>query len=122
MRALRFSLVLGVMLGALAFPAKIQAQETSSEWHVVKMTARKYRYDPDVITVKKGEKVRLIITALDRDHGFDLKAFDINQKLKKGDPAIIEFTADNAGTFKFKCSVFCGTGHRKMKGQLVVQP
>lgn len=102
--------------------AAAQPQEIQDGWHVIKMTARKYRYDPDVITVKKGEKVRLIMTALDRDHGFELKAFDINQNLKKGDPTVIEFTADKVGTFEFNCSVFCGLGHRKMKGRLVVEP
>ena len=33
-----------------------------------KMTAKKYQFDPGVITVKQGEKVRLVITATDRDH------------------------------------------------------
>lgn len=89
--------------------------------HEFKMTAKKYQFDPNTLTVKKGEKVRLIITALDRDHGFKLEAFDINQKLKKGDPATIEFTADKAGTFPFQCSEFCGLGHGKMKGKLIVE-
>ena len=87
----------------------------------IKVTARKYQFDPNVITVKKGDHVKLVITALDRDHGFKLEAFNIDQKLKKGDPATIEFTADKAGTFPFQCSDFCGLGHRKMKGKLVVQ-
>jgi cytochrome c oxidase subunit II len=87
----------------------------------IKMTARKYRFDPNVITVKKGQHVRLIITALDRDHGFKLEAFNLNQKLKKGDASTVEFTADAAGTLPFQCSVVCGLGHHKMKGQLVVE-
>ena len=32
-----------------------------------------------------------------------------------------EFTADRAGTFPFQCSVFRGLGHKKMKGQLIVE-
>ena len=80
-----------------------------------------YEFDPGVITVRKGEKVRLIITATDRDHGIMIEGYDINQELKKGDPATIEFTADKAGTFEFKCSVPCGKGHRRMKGKLVVE-
>jgi cytochrome c oxidase subunit 2 len=89
--------------------------------HEIKMTAKKYQFDPNTITVKKGEKVRLLITALDRDHGFKLEAYGINQKLKKGDPTTIEFTAEKAGTFPFQCSEFCGMGHRKMKGRLIVE-
>ena len=89
--------------------------------HEIQMTARKYKFDPDVITVKKGEAVRLIISALDRKHGFQLKEFGIKQELLKGVPTTIEFTADKAGTFEFKCSEFCGFGHGRMKGKLVVE-
>ena len=112
------------VLAALALRAIAQeppAALTPGEVHEIHMTARKYEFNPRLITVKKGEHVRLIITALDRDHGFKLEAFGINQKLKKGDPATIEFTADKVGTFKFECSVFCGFGHGRMKGKLVVE-
>jgi cytochrome c oxidase subunit 2 len=34
----------------------------------------------------------------------------------------VEFVADKAGTFTFSCSVYCGKGHRGMKGELVVSP
>ena len=86
----------------------------------IKMTAKKYEFDPSVINVKKGDDVKLVITALDHDHGFKLEAFKINQRLKKGAPTTLEFTADKVGTFPFECSHFCGVGHGKMKGKLVV--
>jgi cytochrome c oxidase subunit 2 len=89
--------------------------------HEIAMTAKQYEFNPSLITVRKGEKVRLIITATDRDHGFKLDAFRIDQVLKKGDPTTIEFTADKVGTFEFKCSVYCGRGHGKMKGKVVVE-
>ena len=106
---------------AAAAVAQEPAPAGGGEGAEIKVTARKYQFDPNVITVKKGDHVKLVITALDRDHGFKLEAFNIDQKLKKGDPATIEFTADKAGTFPFRCSDFCGMGHRKMKGKLVVQ-
>jgi cytochrome c oxidase subunit II len=86
----------------------------------IKMTAKKYEFDPNVITVKNGEHVELVITALDHDHGFKLEAFKIDEKLKKGTSTTIEFTADKVGAFPFECSHFCGVGHGKMKGKLVV--
>ena len=110
-----------VLLAGLALVALAQAPATPGDAHEFQMTAKKYQFDPNVITVKKGESVKLVITALDRDHGFKLEAFGINQKLKKGDAATIEFTADKAGTFPFQCSDFCGFGHGKMKGKLVVE-
>jgi cytochrome c oxidase subunit II len=71
--------------------------------------------------VKKGDRVKLVIIATDRDHGFKLAAFHVEQKMPKGEAVTVEFTADQAGTFPFQCSVFCGLGHKKMKGQLIVE-
>jgi len=110
-----------LVLAAVITTALAGGQAASSGYHEFTMTAKKYAFDPSVITVKKGEKVRLLITAIDHDHGFKLDAFDINQVLKKGEIETIEFTADKAGTFEFKCSVYCGLGHGKMKGKLVVE-
>jgi cytochrome c oxidase subunit II len=110
------ALVLIASPGAFA-----QNASAPSEPHEIQVTAKKYDFSPNPIHVKKGEHVKLIITATDHDHGFKLDAFHINQKLKKGVPATIEFTADKAGTFSFKCSVFCGFGHSGMKGTLVVE-
>jgi cytochrome c oxidase subunit 2 len=114
-------LALGALATCLAGSILAAGQATTPGVHKFTITATNYEFDPGVITVKKGEKVRLLITATDRDHGIKIDAFDINQVLKKGDPTTIEFTADKAGTFEFKCSVYCGKGHRKMKGKLVVE-
>lgn len=96
------------------------AQSTASIAEI-KMTAEKYDFAPDTVTVRKGDRVKLVITALDRDHGIKIEAFHINQKLPKGEPVTVEFVADQSGTFPFQCSQFCGVGHKKMKGTLVVE-
>ena len=106
-------------LAAFAMLGSI-AQDASPGAEGVKMTAMKYDFNPNVVRAKKGEHVKLIITALDRDHGFKLEAFHIDQRLPKGVVVTIEFMADQSGTFPFQCSVFCGIGHKKMKGQLIV--
>jgi len=94
------------------------AQTTPNE---IKVSAKKYEFDPSAIKVKQGDHVRLVVTALDHDHGFKLEAFNIDQLLKKGEAVTIEFTADKAGTFPFECSHYCGLGHKRMKGELVVE-
>ena len=86
-----------------------------------RLTARKYEFSPNKIRVKQGDHVKLIITAIDTDHGFKLEAFHIDRRLPKGEPVMIEFTADRAGSFPFECSHFCGFGHRKMNGQLTIE-
>jgi cytochrome c oxidase subunit 2 len=87
----------------------------------IRITAKKYEYDPAVITVKQDEHVKMVITAIDHDHGFKIDTFHIDQLLKKGEPTTIEFTADTIGTFPFQCSHFCGLGHKGMKGELIVE-
>ena len=114
-------LALGALATCLAGTPLAAGQVAAPGVREFTMTAKNYEFDPGVITMKKGEKVRLIITATDRDHGIKIDAFDIDQVLKKGAPTTIEFTASKSGTFEFKCSVYCGMGHRKMKGKLIVE-
>jgi len=119
----RCTVFLGVILVASA-PIAVWGQEGtagSSQEQTIQVTAKKYQFDPPVVTVKQGSRVKLIITAVDHDHGFKLAAYGIDQKLPKGVPTPVEFTADKSGTFSFNCSNFCGLGHSKMKGQLVVE-
>jgi len=111
--------IIAATLCAAGAPA--QGPAAASEAREIQLAAKKYEFSPNLITVKKGEHVKLVITALDHDHGFKLDAFKINEKLKKGKATTVEFTPDQAGTFPFACSHFCGMGHGKMKGKLVVE-
>jgi cytochrome c oxidase subunit 2 len=95
--------------------------QNSASTSEIRMTARKYDFAPDFVRVKKGDRVKLVITALDRDHGIKIEDFHIDQKLPKGEPVTVEFVADRAGTFPFQCSQFCGLGHKRMKGALMVE-
>ena len=114
-----FARVALAVLATLALSAPSVGTATAET--EIKMTAKKYAFDPGVVKVKKDDHVKLVITALDHDHGFKLEAFHVDQLLKKGEATTIEFTADQAGTFPFECSHFCGLGHRKMKGELTVE-
>jgi cytochrome c oxidase subunit 2 len=83
------------LVAVAAASLQTTAQITPNE---IKVTAKKYEFNPSAIKVKQGDHVRLVVTALDHDHGFKLEAFNIDQLLKKGDAVTIEFTADKAGT------------------------
>jgi len=111
-----------IFAASMLFGASAFAQEAGDAGtREIEMTAKKYEFNPDVIKVKKGEHVKLVITATDRDHGIKIEAFKINQRLKKGVPTTVEFTADRAGEFPFECSVICGFGHHRMKGNVIVE-
>ena len=85
------------------------------------MTAKQWEFVPGTITVNEGDTVKLTITSTDVAHGFNLPDFGVNERLDPGKAVNVEFVADKTGTFTFSCSVPCGSGHRGMKGQLVVK-
>jgi cytochrome c oxidase subunit 2 len=86
----------------------------------VKITAKKFKFDPGRITVRKGDHVKLIVTSVDVDHGIGIREFGVDRNVKKGATEVIEFDADKEGKFTFFCSVFCGDGHPEMTGELIV--
>lgn len=87
---------------------------------VVALVAKTWSFEPKIITVKKGQKVQLEITSRDVTHGFSLPDFNVQVSLVPNQTQVVEFTADKAGTFPFRCSVFCGDGHALMTGTIVV--
>jgi len=42
-------------------------------------------------------------------------------QLTKGETTTIEFVAQTEGKYSFRCCHTCGLGHRRMKGQIVVE-
>jgi cytochrome c oxidase subunit 2 len=84
------------------------------------MTAKKFEYSPDQITIKKGVPVVLEITSLDRDHGFKLREFGVRADIKPGKVTRVRILAKKTGRFPFECDVFCGSGHDDMSGELIV--
>jgi cytochrome c oxidase subunit 2 len=114
--------------------------EAAQEVQVIEMTAKKYEYSPSPLRVKRGAKVQLRITALDRTHGFKInlspdgsdKKSDLGLifsshnddcfMLEKGVPTAVEFVARTPGNYSFHCCNRCGIGHGGMKGQMVVEP
>ena len=93
---------------------------TDGEVKEFNVMAKSWEFDPSTITVNKGDTVRLSVESIDVRHGITIPEFRINEVLEPGSKVEIEFVADKAGTFDFSCSVPCGSGHRQMKGTLVV--
>lgn len=104
-------------------PPTTQTEPTKIEEQVKEITvvAKQFSFDPDPIVVNKGDKVKLILRSEDVEHGFAIPEYGINKRFSKENPVIAEFTADKAGEFEIRCSVFCGSGHSDMRGKLIVQ-
>jgi len=88
---------------------------------VIKIEARKFRFAPNVIEVKKGEDVVLELTAVDFPHGFSLPDFKIRADLIMDKPVRVKLKPDKEGQFGFLCDNFCGSGHEEMAGTLIVK-
>ncbi len=88
----------------------------------VEVRASKGEFNPAVIEVPAGTLLRLHLKSTDKEHGFELKTIkDSCVKFKPDAPITFEFYADKAAEYEFKCCKFCGGGHGKMKGKLVVE-
>ena len=87
---------------------------------LIHITAKKFDFSPDSITLKKGEPVVFEISSADREHGFNLRAFGVRTNVSPGKVSRIRFTPDKTGKFTFSCDVFCGDGHEEMMGTVVV--
>ena len=85
------------------------------------VTARQFTFEPNTITVKKGDTVRLHVTSVDVTHGIAISQFGVNALLPPGQTKTVEFVASKSGTYQIFCSLFCGSGHLSMKGTLIVE-
>ncbi len=80
----------------------------------ISITAKRFSFTPNEITVKKGEEVTLVIQSKDVSHGLVIEDLGVRTDVKKGQSAEVKFTPETAGTFEGKCAHFCGTGHGSM--------
>ena len=99
------------------------AQDQSTQARKIAVTAKKFEFDVPRIEVKAGETVELTLNSVDTKHGFECKDLAIKKVTFEPDtPATVTFTATKPGTYEYKCADFCGRGHGKMKGQIIVTP
>lgn len=86
----------------------------------IEMTAERFHFTPEELTVKQGTLVTIHITATNGTHGFNLGAFGIDETIEEGEAKSVEFYAGEKGEYSFRCSHFCGIGHLGMTGKLIV--
>ncbi len=64
--------------------------------------------------------VQLVMTSEDVIHSMFLPALRLKQDVLPGRYTYLWFTADKAGVYHLFCAEFCGTGHSRMTGRLVL--
>ena len=104
----------------------------------ITITAHKYAYDPPVLRVNQGDRLRIRLVAKDVTHGFYLEGYDLDGKVRPENPTFwvrrpsegtnykevdeISFVASHTGKFRYRCSLTCGYMHPFMQGELIVEP
>jgi cytochrome c oxidase subunit 2 len=92
----------------------------AAETKTFQIAAQRYKFSPVTINLNQEDKVVLNVTATDKDHGFGIKALNIDHELPKGRTVVIEFVAARKGEFTIHCTKFCGFGHFGIKAKLFV--
>ncbi|OGZ02465.1 MAG: hypothetical protein A2946_02745 [Candidatus Liptonbacteria bacterium RIFCSPLOWO2_01_FULL_53_13] len=84
------------------------------------VVGRPFSFSPSSLSVKKGDRVRIVFKNAEGFHDLKIDEFQVaTKKLNGGEEETVEFTADKAGSFEFYCSI---GNHRAMgmKGTLTV--
>ena len=117
-----FACALATVAVAGAVAAVADGQPASPEARTIEVAAGDSKFEPAVIDVGEGERVVLKARTTDgKKHGLAIKGMGVKAALPKtGAVVSIEFTAGKPGTYTIACSVYCGSGHKRMKGELVV--
>ena len=81
----------------------------------ISVEAGSFYFKPNLIRVKKGEKVKLTLNAVSMMHDFNIDELGVKVPLtKNGTSSTVEFTPTKAGEFEFYCSV----GSHRANGQV----
>ncbi|WP_042161831.1 cupredoxin domain-containing protein [Paenibacillus gorillae] len=82
----------------------------------ITINAENWKFDQTDIKLKVGDNVKLTLKNKSGNHGLEIPDLKVN--IKDGETA--NFTVDKAGTYEFRCSIQCGSGHEEMKGKIIV--
>ncbi len=84
------------------------------------LVARMWSWYP-VLKLRQGETYRLHLSALDLQHGFSLQPLNMNFQVLPGYDHVLTLTPTSKGEFTIVCNEFCGIGHDKMIGKILVE-
>lgn len=112
-----------VLFGASCITSAGALARSATGTKVFAMTASRYQFEPALIEVEEGDRVVLKLRSVDGPHGIAIKGVKAKASIPEdGSVVTLEFVATKAGRFNFTCNEYCGPGHSRMTGSLVVKP
>ncbi len=85
-----------------------------------RVEASQFGYSPAVLAVNPGDTVTIELAAADVVHGLALEGYGLETTSDPGQTSRLTFLADQTGTYRFQCTVTCGSLHPFMNGRLQV--
>lgn len=101
--------------------APIPKAPSLAEERTIRITAELWKFAPNIVRVKQGEKVALEITGVSGTHGLSVTGLGINATIIQGNTVRVKIPTEKSGAFDFSCSIQCGSGHSDMTGQIIVE-
>ena len=87
----------------------------------VQVVAYNWGYEPKEIVLKKDESVKLTLVSKEGDHGLGSKELGFDLEASPGKPDSAEIKPTKNGEYIGKCTVPCGSGHKKMLLKIKVE-
>jgi heme/copper-type cytochrome/quinol oxidase subunit 2 len=98
-----------------------RAQEQAPNRREFSISARDYAFSPSRIEVTQNDLVKLTVESADVAYGFAIDQYKISRRVPPGGKTVIEFRADQEGTFSYYSNMTSNERHAKMRGELVVR-
>lgn len=117
----RTQLIIAAALAAVAMTAAyVGAQPAATDEPVIKITAKKFKYTPEKLTLKKGVPVILELSTEDILMGFNAPDLGVRTDIVPGKTVRLRVVPSKVGPVEFYCDIFCGSGHEEMDGLITV--
>ncbi|MBI3955442.1 cupredoxin domain-containing protein [Candidatus Gottesmanbacteria bacterium] len=97
------------------------ATKVAENIKTIEIEGGSFYFKPDKITVKAGDRVKILLKSVDKIHNLYIDEFNVKSSdAKSGEATIVEFTAGKKGSYEFYCAI---GQHRQMGmvGTLIVQ-
>jgi plastocyanin len=123
MRSSKYLFLIVILLaGLLVAFIPLPVPQNEPAHRIFYVDSRAFAFTPAEITVNQGDLVTIELTSSDVVHGLYLDGYGLEISSDPGQTNELTFTADRAGSFRFRCSVTCGDLHPFMIGKLKVGP
>lgn len=113
-------IILILLFGLVLIVGCVPQEVIEAEGDDINVELSAFKFNPNTITIKKGQETTFTLTARDIFHTFTIEDLDVDTRLKSGETKVIKITPDTAGEFRLKCTI---PGHEQlgMSGTIIVE-